>query len=292
MTRESKIKENSITLIFAVVCLLFIIPVVLLFSISFSKESDIAAYGYSLIPKTISFDAYKYLFNNPKQLIDAYIVTFEFTIMRTVLSLLLMSMCAYALMRKDFKGRKFVSFYLYFTCLFSGGLVPSYILITQYLHLQDNIWVYILPSLIAPMYVFMIRTNFQSLPNEVVESARVDGAGDYRIFFQIILPLSKPVLATVALFTFLGSWNDWNTSMLYINNRDDLISLQYLMQRLLMNIELLKDPSIAAYMGNVEVPAETTRMAMAVVTTGPVLVVFPFFQKYFTKGMTVGSVKG
>ena len=209
-----------------------------------------------------------------------------------VLGLLLMSMVAYALARRDFKARRFVSFFLYFTTMFGGGLVPSYILITQYLHLQDTIWVYIIPSLIAPFNIFMIRTNFQALPIELTESALIDGAGEYTIFFKIIMPLSKPVLATVALFTFLGKWNDWMTSMLYINNRDDLISLQYLLQRLMQNIELLKDENISSYTQTMEIPSETVRMAMAVVAAGPVLVVFPFFQKYFTRGMTVGSVKG
>lgn len=285
-------KECIISIVFFALCVLIIVPMIILFSVSFSSEKDIAEFGYKLLPKKIDFTAYRYIFKNPKSILDAYKVTAIFSVTSMVLSVLLMSMAAYALSRKDFKGRNFVAFYLYFTTMFGGGLVPSYILITQYLHLQDTIWVYIIPGLIAPFNIFMIRTNMQALPIELTESAIIDGAGDYCIFFKIILPLVKPVLATVALFVFLGKWGDWNTAMLYINNRDDLISLQYLLQRLMSNIELLRDSSMTQYTMDMEVPAETVRMAMAVVVAGPVLVVFPFFQKYFTKGMTVGSVKG
>lgn len=292
MQKTNKFKEGLLTTIFVVLSVLVIIPLIILISTSVSSEKDIADFGYRLIPKSIDFTAYRYIMKNPTQILNAYKTTFIFSISSMVLGLLLMSMVAYALSRRDFKARRFVSFFLYFTTMFGGGLVPSYILITQYLHLQDTIWVYIIPSLIAPFNIFMIRTNFQALPIELTESALIDGAGEYTIFFKIIMPLSKPVLATVALFTFLGKWNDWMTSMLYINNRDDLISLQYLLQRLMQNIELLKDENISSYTQTMEIPSETVRMAMAVVAAGPVLVVFPFFQKYFTRGMTVGSVKG
>ena len=292
MQKTNKFKEGLLTTIFVVLSVLVIIPLIILISTSISSEKDIADFGYRLIPKSIDFTAYRYIMKNPTQILNAYKTTFIFSISSMVLGLLLMSMVAYALSRRDFKASRFVSFFLYFTTMFGGGLVPSYILITQYLHLQDTIWVYIIPSLIAPFNIFMIRTNFQALPIELTESALIDGAGEYTIFFKIIMPLSKPVLATVALFTFLGKWNDWMTSMLYINNRDDLISLQYLLQRLMQNIELLKDENISSYTQTMDIPSETVRMAMAVVAAGPVLVVFPLFQKYFTRGMTVGSVKG
>ncbi len=178
--------------------------------------------------------------------------------------------------------------------LFSGGLVPTYILLTQYLHLNDTIWVYILPSLINPWYIFMIRTFFAGIPEEIVESAVLDGASEYKILAVMILPLSKPVLATVALFIFLGKWNCWYEAMLYIND-DKLVSLQYLLQRVMNNIKLLQDSSVSN-MSNLlsaeEIPSETVRMATAVLVAGPALFVFPFFQKYFVKGLTVGSVKG
>ena len=292
MKKQNRKKEYVITGLFIVLCILFVFPLMLMISISISSEADISLYGYSIIPKNIDFTAYSYVFKNPRKIYDAYKVTFIFSVATMFLSVLLQSMIAYALARPDFKGKRFVSFYLYFPVMFSGGLVPMYILITQYLHLQDTIWVYIVPSLISAFNVFMIRTNMQALPNDLYESAVIDGAGEYRVYWQIIMPLSKPVLATVALLTFLSKWGDWTTPMLYINNKDELISLQYLLQKIMNNLELLKDENISAYTQNVAIPSETARMAMALVVAGPVLVIFPFFQKYFTKGMTVGSVKG
>lgn len=204
-----------------------------------------------------------------------------------------MAMLAHTLSKRGLKGRGAISFAIYFTMLFSGGLVPSYILCTEYLHLNDTIWIYILPSMISPWYTFMIRTFFQGLPEEISESAEIDGASEYTIFFRIILPLSKPVLATVALFTFLGKWNEWYTAMLYIND-EKLVSLQYMLQRIMNNIALLQNEQFRGMqmIQNQEVPAETVRMAMAVLVAGPALVVFPFFQKYFVQGLTVGAVKG
>lgn len=272
---------------------LVVLPLLMVISVSFSAEADILEYGYRLIPVKFDLTAYKYVFNNPATIINAYKVTAIFSVASMVLSVLLMSMMAFVLSKRDLKGRNAMSFYLYFTMLFGGGLVPTYILITQYLHLADNILVYIIPGLISPWYVFMMRTFFTGIPYEVTEAAVIDGASEYRIFFTIIIPLSKPVLATVALFMFLGKWNDWNTSMLYIND-PTLFSLQYMLQRLLKNIDLLQMET-----GNInllkeisKIPSETVRMAMAVVVAGPVLVIFPFFQKYFVKGLTVGSVKG
>ena len=202
------------------------------------------------------------------------------------------SMIAYPLTRKQLRGRGAINFYLYFTMLFGGGLVPTYIVISKYLHLNDTMWVYILPALINPWHVFMIRTFFAGIPGEIVESATIDGASEYTIFFKMIIPLSKPVIATIALFTFLGKWNDWNTALIYIT-KPELYSLQYLLQKIMEDINILKQNQQAAMMmDQMEIPSETVRMAMAVVVAGPALVVFPFFQKYFVKGLTVGSVKG
>ena len=177
--------------------------------------------------------------------------------------------------------------------LFSGGLVPTYILITRYLNLGDTIWVYIFPGLVSAWHIILLRTFFSKLPEEIIESALLDGASEIRIFVSMILPLSKPVLATVALFGALARWNDWFTAMLYINN-DDLVSLQYLLQRILLNIQLIQQQNMGGVTFTVltDIPSETMRMAMAVVVAGPMLLAFPFFQKYFVQGLTVGSVKG
>lgn len=294
--KKKKINIGSIilNLVLVILSLAIVAPFVLTVAISLSSEVDVANFGYRFIPKRIDFAAYQYVFKNPKSILDAYKITAIFSLISMVLATLLMAMMAYALTKKFLKGRRFMSLYLYFTMLFSGGLVPSYILITQYLHLNDTIWVYILPALISPWYVFMMRTFFADLPSETLESAEIDGANEFRIFFTIALPMSKAVLATIALFTFLNQWNNWYTSMLYIND-ESLVSLQYLLQRIMKNIDLLRqyaNTSDSSMIQISELPSETAQMAMAVVVAGPALIVFPFFQKYFVKGINVGSVKG
>ncbi len=291
-------KKNNhqyiLNIVLILLCVIVIAPMVLLVSVSLSSEADIVEHGYSFIPRKIDFTAYKFVFENPGVIIQAYKVTIIYSIVGMVLSVLCMAMMAYMLSVRILKGRSVIALILYFTSLFGGGMVANYLVYTQLYGLGDTIWMYIVPGLISPWYVFMIRTTMQAIPEEISESAFMDGASEYRIFFQMILPLSKPVLATIALFTFLGKWNDWNTSMIYINN-PDLMSLQYQLQRILQNITALQQAEqsgMGASLDLSEIPTETVRMAMAVVVAGPALVVFPFFQKYFTKGLTVGSVKG
>lgn len=184
-----------------------------------------------------------------------------------------------------------------FTMLFHGGLIPTYILNAKYLHLKDSFWIYIFPHLIGAWYIIVMRTFFSQLPESLIDSAKIDGARELRIFFQIIIPLSKPVLATVSLLILLDRWNDWMTSMIYINNTK-LYTLQYMLQKILNEIEYVKQmASMAANSSSVEMdisnlPGENMRFAMSVVAAGPMMVIFPFFQKYFVKGLTVGSVKG
>ena len=293
MKKNKIIFPCILTVVVIVLCFLIIAPFLLLVSVSISNETDIIYEGYKFIPQHIDFSAYKYIFKNPASILNAYKITAIFSLVSMVLGVFLMSLIAYPISCRGLRGKRFVSFYLYFTMLFGGGLVPTYILITQYLHLNDTIWVYIIPGLISPWNVFMIRTFFQGIPYDISESAIIDGASEYRIFAQIIIPLSKPVLATVALLTFLGKWNDWNTSLLYINDTK-LFSLQYLLQKIMQDIQILQQvESTGVPMVDVrELPSETVRMAMAVVVAGPALFVFPFFQKYFVKGLTIGSVKG
>ncbi len=276
---------------FIILSFIVIFPFWLLVSASLSDSKTLASSGYQIWPSPFDFTAYKYVFMNPTQIFRAYILTFIFSVATMVLSVLLMSMVAYPLSRNGLRGKKAINFYLYFTMLFSGGLVPTYILIAKMLHLNDTIWVYILPSLISPWYVFMIRTFFRGIPNEIIESATIDGASEYRIFLTMILPLSKPVLATVALFMFLNKWNDWYTALIYIS-KSNLYSLQYLLQKIMEDIKILKENNALAMNIMEDIPTENVRMAMAVVVAGPALIVFPFFQKYFVKGLTVGSVKG
>jgi len=294
MKKKEFIYQCLLTTLFAILCFLVLFPFLLLVGTSFASEKDLMEFGYRLIPKTFSLDAYKFVFERPIVVFRAYGVTGAFSIISMVLSVFFMSLIAYPLSRKRFRYRKSISFYLYFTMLFNGGLVPTFIIITQYLHLDDTLWVYILPGLISPWYVFMMRTFFQDLPESIFESARIDGSSEFRIYLQMALPLSKPVLASVALFMFLGKWNDWMTSMLYIND-DKLISLQYLLQRIMQRTEMLLQMSESGggtFSDISKLPTETSKMATAVVVAGPALVVFPFFQKYFVKGLTVGGVKG
>ena len=278
---------------FVIACTAFIVPFVIIVSASISNEQDILNYGFKILPMKVDWSAYRYVFKNPGTILQAYKVTAIFTVARTFFATLLMSMLAFGLTKKHIPGRDKISFTVFFASMFSGGLVPTYLLVTQYLHLADTIWVYIVTGLVSPWTVFMLRTFFQGIPYEITESCYMDGASEYCIFFKIILPLSTPVLATVAFTGFLGTWQDWMTSMYYINN-PKLYSLQYLLQVLLKNIELLKmDVADAQQLQElVDIPSETVKMAMTIIVAGPVLMIFPFFQKYFAKGMVVGSVKG
>lgn len=294
MKKSKKLNQLLINLLFVVLAAVFIYPFLLLVSVSFSNETDIINNGYKLIPEHFTLSAYKYLFSTPHQIIQSYKVTTFTSVVGTFLSILLQAMIAFPISRRSLRGRRGISFFLYFTMLFSGGMVASYIFNTQVYHLGNTIWVYILPGLVSPWNIFMMRTYFQGLPDEMFEAIRVDGGNAYTQFFKFALPLSKPVLATLAFTTFLGKWNDWNTALLYIDN-DDLISLQYLLQRILNNIDLIKEMSMNGMSDMVsvrDIPSETVRMAMAIVVSGPTLVIFPFFQKYFVRGLTVGAVKG
>jgi len=288
-------KEPILVHVFVILfCALCIIPFLMVVAVSFSREQDIIKFGYAFFPRHFDLTAYQYVFKNPNQILNSYKVTALSTIIGTALSVLIMTMIAYPLSRPQYKFRNALSFTVFFTMLFSGGLVPSYILISQYLKMSDNFWVLVVPGLVNAWFIIILRTFFQSISASMVESAKLDGANEFKIFFRIILPLSKPAIATVALLGALARWNDWFTAMLYIRN-EDLLTLQYLLQRIMLNVEILKSGMLnipGGLVGKIELPQETVRMAMAVIATGPMLFVFPFFQKYFVKGITVGAVKG
>ncbi len=285
--------RTLIHICFTIFSLLCLIPLVAILSISFSSESDIALNGYRLFPKAFDLTSYKYILNVPTQILNAYSVSITVTVFGTLFSLLFTAGIAYALSRKDFKFRNTINFLLFFTMLFNGGLVPTYMLITNILHLKDSLLVLILPYLISPWFVFLLRTFMQKIPYEIIESCSIDGASEFRIFFQMIIPLAKPGLATIALLTSLLYWNDWWLSLLYIDSHK-LAPLQSVLYRMMATIDYLTNSTNAmpAGMKNVSLPRESARMAMAVLAAGPMMFVFPFFQKYFVKGLTVGSVKG
>ncbi len=292
LRKNLKNKQIGLNICFIILACITVYPFLLLLAISFSNENDIYAYGYSLIPKHIDFSAYRFIMRNSVSIGQGYKVTTLFSLMSMVFVTFFNALCAYPLSKKEYKYRKAISFYLYFTMLFGGGLVPSYILNARWLHLNDSIWIYVLPGMVSAWNVFMLRTFMQGVPVEMYESVVVDGGSEYCYFFKFVIPMIKPALATIALLTFLGKWNDWFTSLIYIEN-NKLRSLQYYLQEILQNLELLRtDPNNAQFLTADEIPGETVRMAMVVVVAGPALIIFPFFQKYFVRGMTVGSVKG
>lgn len=283
-----------INLFFILLSIGFIVPLWAIISISLSNDVDMSKYGYSLIPVKIDTYAYNFILKNPHTILSAYKVTIIMSVIGTGVYLVISSMCAYPLSRVNFKYKNPILFYLFFTMLFSGGLVPHYILMTKYLHLRNTYGALIIPLLGGVWYLFLMRTFFQQLPASIIESATIDGAGEFRIYTNIILPLSTPVLATVGLLRLLENWNSWFSALLYID-KSNLFPLQYLLQIMMRNIqEILLNIQYNRGMGLVSaanLPTESIRMAMCVVAIGPMLFVFPFFQKYFTKGLTIGSLK-
>lgn len=291
----------GIYVFFILFSLLFILPFVMIVSISFSSEEIITSTtgGYSLLPRGFTLDAYRMAFKNPDSMIRAYLLTIFTSVAGTVSSVFVAAMTAYPLSRTNFAYKQIVTWIIFFTMLFSGGTIPTYIIYTKYYHLGDSIWIYLLPGFMGGAWnTLMIRTFYKSIPETLFESARLDGANEFTIFFRIAIILSKPVIATVGFMTLVAKWNDWNTSLLYIRN-SHLYTLQYLLQRILNDAAFLKEVASNPLATSVDLtallaeqPTETLKYAMCVIAAGPMLAVFPFFQKYFEKGMVVGSVKG
>lgn len=281
--------------LFTLFCFL---PVLLVIIVSFSSEASVAAKGFSFIPSEWSLDAYDYVFKFGNQLVVSYIVTAFVAVFGTLLSLLITSMFAYPLSRRNFNWRNGLSIYLLITMLFSGGTLGDYLINTNVFHLKNSLWVLILPSCVTTMNVIVMRTFINAnVPDSLVEAAKIDGASDYRLFFVIIVPIMAPVLAALGFMTAIGHWNQWMTSFLYIT-KPELTTLQHLLMKIEKNLDFLKErlaqgqltPEEAEELRNA--PSETARMAMLFCTLGPVLVVYPLFQRFFIRGMTVGAVKG
>ncbi|WP_199563410.1 MULTISPECIES: carbohydrate ABC transporter permease [unclassified Oceanispirochaeta] len=280
-------------LILGTVALLCLIPMIVTLSVSFSDEMDLVRNGYSVIPRIFSTAAYDFIFKAPKAILSAYWVTIQITAIGTFMGTMVMAMVAYPLSRPDFKWRRIITFYIFFTMLFNGGLVPTYILISRYLHLRNTLFAMILPVIITAWNIFLLMTFMKSIPLSLVESAKIDGASEFLIFSRIIVPLSKPALATIALLLALRLWNEWFTAMLYITDQQ-LVPLQFWMQRVMRNMQFLlsNQDMVGGGVSMADLPTESVRMAMAVLAAGPMVLVFPFFQKYFAKGLKVGAVKG
>lgn len=283
---------NLIMIVLALCCLF---PFALLVMSSLTEENTLIREGYSLFPKQFSAESYTYLFKNIDKIGRAYGITVFVTFVGTVASLLMTVLMAYPLSRKDFYGRNIFAFFVFFTMLFNGGLVPTYIMYTRYLHIKNTIWALIIPSLlVSAFYVIMMRTYFTTnIPDAVIEAARIDGAGEFRILFQVVLPMSLPMMATMALLIGLGYWNDWKNGLYYLTDQN-LFSIQNMLNQMLKDVQFLKsgaDSSAAADLMQ-SMPAVGIKMSIAVVGALPVMVAYPFFQKYFVKGITIGAVKG
>ncbi len=297
-SKKEKVTVGQVILaIILVVCTLFaFMPVELTFVAAFTDEKSIVQNGFRFWPKDWSLTGMSTVLKYGQQLARSYMVTIFVTVFGTLMGLLLMSMFAYSISRKDFRLSKFLSIYLLIPMLFNGGTLSGYIIFTSYYHLKDSLWLLILPLCVSTMNVIILRTYIvNSIPGELMEAAKIDGAGEYRTFFQITLPLLKPSLAAVGFMMATAYWNDWQNALLYIDT-DAKKPLQLLLINIQKSIEFLLNnsnvpASARAAMGGT-IPQYSATMATVLVVIGPIMVGYPFFQKYFIKGLTVGSVKG
>ncbi|WP_284645890.1 carbohydrate ABC transporter permease [Paenibacillus silviterrae] len=293
MIKESladKLLKGAFYCILAAFSLYCLVPFVAVVSSSISSEASILRNGYMLFPIEFSLEAYQLIFQD-NTIYKAYGVTIFITVVGTVLSMIFTSAMAYAISVKSVKYRNAIAFYVYFTMLFHGGLVASYLLISKYLGMKDSIWVLIVPGMISAWNMFLLRNFFASIDESLAESAKMDGANDAYILFRIILPVSLPALATIGLFYALSYWNKWFDALLYISD-PNLYPLQYLIQRIMSNLEYVNQLSADVTIPNFVPPAMTVRLATTIVTIGPIIFLYPFLQKYFVKGLMVGAVKG
>lgn len=283
---------NLLIAVFALSCIL---PFLFVVAISFSSETALAANGYSFWPQDFSVFGYTYLFGQMNdKIIQALMVTLLVTVLGTLINSTATSLYAYVISRSNFPFRRFFTIFCLITMLFSPGMVANYLVMTNLLQLKDTIWALILPMAVSPFNIIVMRTFFKrSVSDSIIESARIDGASELRIFVQIVLPLAVPGIATISLFAALGYWNDWFNALLYIQ-KDSLVPLQYLLMKIQNNIQYLTQNAGASSQlsgGMAAIPGESARMAIVVISTLPIAISYPFFQKYFVKGLTIGGVK-
>lgn len=272
-----------------ILALIAVLPFVMIVAGSFSATPQIVKHGYSLFIRDFTLDAYQMIFRFPEEIGRSYLVSIIVTLAGTFLGIFMMSMAGYALQRKELRYSNGITFFIYFTTLFSGGMVPWYMLISN-MGMMDTLWALILPMMCSSFHILLIRNFMRQLPESLTESAKIDGAGDFFIYLRIVLPLSKPILATVGLFLGLAYWNNWYLASLFINDVN-LWPMQYRLHRVL-------SAAMAVAQGGAEnfthavIPTETVKLATAVVATGPIILLYPFLQKYFVQGITIGAVKG
>lgn len=276
---------------FAFVCLY---PFLMVVGGSFMTQSEVTREGFKIFPSEPTLASYKVLLGNGKLILNGYKITVFVTVVGTFLSVVVNGLMGYVLSRRNMAGRRFLNLYVLLTMLFNGGMVPWYMICTRYLHMKDTIWALIIPSLVGAWNIYLIRNYFTSIPEEMWESAKLDGASEFSIFSKIYLPLGKPVIATVVLFAALGYWNDWWLGLMLID-KSELQPLQMLLRTMMSNIEFLQTMSqqsseVQSLLASI--PGDGVKMAMVIVTTGPIILLYPIIQKYFMKGIMVGAVKG
>ncbi len=294
MVESNKTFQVVAHIIMILLSLFCILPFILLIVSSITGETSLIRNGYSFIPEAIDLSAYKYLLVDSGNIFRGYVISVFTTVIGTSINLVLTTLYAYPLSRKDLPGRSIFSFFLFFTMLFNGGLVPTYIMWTQTFHIKNTLWALIIPNLMMGAFnVIMMRTYFNTnVPDAVIEAARIDGAGEVRILLQVVLPMSRPILSTLALLVGLAYWNDWLNGLYYVNN-EKMYSIQVLLNKMLLDTQFLMSNASAGL--NVDpstLPSTGIKMAVAVLGALPVLVVYPIFQRHFVKGITIGAVKG
>ena len=291
---DSKKFNVIATVILGILVVVTMVPILMIVIASFTEEKTLLRDGYSLLPGALSVDAYIYMVKQGAIIVRAYGVSILVTFVGTLGSVLITAMLAYPMSRKAFKYRGILTFFVFFTMLFSGGIVPSYIMWTRVFQIKDTIWALILPNyLVTAFNVFLVKNYYtNSIPDSLIEAAQIDGAGEMKIFWKVMLPLSVPTIATVSLFSGLAYWNDWINGLYYINDAK-LYSIQILLLKIMNNINALKQ-NTGSLMGTgaVSLPGTSIRMAMAVIGILPILLIYPFVQKYFIKGVVVGALKG
>lgn len=286
--QPASIFEYGTIILYALFC---IVPFVLITIVSFTPQEVISEQGFTFFPSKVTLDAYKYIFRFPETILKAYGVSMFVAVVGTALNLMITILVAYPLSRAKFRYRKFVSFFVFFTMMFSGGTIPYYIVTKRWLGLGDNIWVMILPLMVVPMHVFLMRVFMQGVPEEIHESAEMDGAGEYTILFKVVLPLVKPGVVAVMMFILLTYWNDAFTAKLFISDTD-LYPLQLVLDNYTEFINSISNSAlISGMLTTTEVPGDAVMFAMSIIATGPMIFVFLGFQKYFVSGMTMGAIK-
>ena len=293
MSKGRKAYQVVINIILLLVSLCMILPLLLLFMSSITEENTLVVNGYSFFPAQFSAGAYEYILQNAATVFRAYGITVLVTVIGTAGSIILSSLMAFPLSLKELPGRRVITFYVFFTMLFSGGLVPSYIMWTTVFGIRNSLWAYIFPNfLLGAFNVILVRTFFTtSIPTDIYEAANIDGAGYMTIYWKIVLPLGKPILVTIGLFTGLTYWNDWTNGLYYIN-KSNMFSIQTLLNRMIQDIQALAAHSTANSGTLMQIPQVSIRMAIAFVAILPILLVYPFVQKYFASGIMLGAVKG